>query len=409
MNLPLFFSARFWGTLADQFLLFVVPLVVYQVTQSVAWSSLAFAIETIPRVAYTPFSGIVADFYSPLKTVRAMMLTRMLLCFSAIGLNFVFVDEATLTILIILASLTGLAAAQSFISYEVLLPLVFKNIAFAKIQSWNQSVDKAAIILGPLLAALLVEYSHWQYAIIAAGVIYFIGQVCFSMAVRRYQCEYNNDPANNRSNKLPSFKQDLSRATKIVVSNKSLWRVIAQTALVNLIFGSAIATVAALVTGKFQLSAQSLGIIQMLGAVTSIVVLAGTAFMVKRMSLSTMGKVSFFSLCFGGFLYAVSGSICAFILGYVMVVGFDSMFNVYIRTVRRQIIPSADYGKATGVIVFLNNLTKPLSGILIAAGSVVTSTENILLCITIVVTLLGAAIFTYQTNEFSSENTVTVK
>lgn len=44
-----FYSSLFLSRLADQILLFMVPLVVFQVTQSAAWSGIAFFAETLPR------------------------------------------------------------------------------------------------------------------------------------------------------------------------------------------------------------------------------------------------------------------------------------------------------------------------------------------------------------------------
>ncbi len=42
-------------------------------------------------------------------------------------------------------------------------------------------------------------------------------------------------------------------------------------------------------------------------------------------------------------------------------IGFDKMFNVYIRSLRQKLIPPRDLGKTTGVIVMLNNLSQPLA------------------------------------------------
>jgi hypothetical protein len=44
-----FFHSLFIARLADQILLFLVPLVIFQSTGSVGWSSVAFFLETLPR------------------------------------------------------------------------------------------------------------------------------------------------------------------------------------------------------------------------------------------------------------------------------------------------------------------------------------------------------------------------
>jgi len=85
---PLFRAARgfllslFLSRLADQVLLFLVPLVVFQSTGSVAWSGLAFAAETFPRFLSFPVCGALCDRVSPLWLLRVSQLYRALVWFS---------------------------------------------------------------------------------------------------------------------------------------------------------------------------------------------------------------------------------------------------------------------------------------------------------------------------------------
>lgn len=390
MRTLLFFVSRFVVSLADQFLLFVVPIMVYQSTQSVAWSSLSFAIETIPRVCYTPFAGIIADKQSPYKTVQRMMTIRCILCALSLGLSLLLGADYLLFIIIGLSAFIGVASTQSFISSEVLLPVAFADLPFPKVQSWTQSVDQAAIVTGPILAATVLELASWQSAIFVASLLFFVGQWSFYSWLKNSHSHNNMLPKEH--NKATMFSQ-LNVALSIVKSNKKLLMVIAQTALVNLLFGSAMATAAAMVSGKFNLQATSFGILQMMGAITSIIVLMLTSLTLNKLSLNTVGKLSFMMICLGGALYSNGSSYVIFFLGFILVLGFDGMFNVYIRSIRQQLIPSDDYGKTTGVIVFLNNLTKPLSGIIIGALGFVASAESIIFSMVALVATIGILLF----------------
>jgi hypothetical protein len=51
-----------------------------------------------------------------------------------------------------------------------------------------------------------------------------------------------------------------------------------------------------------------------------------------------------------------------YLVGFVAVIGFDKMFNVYIRSLRQRIIPPQDFGKTTGLIVMLNSPSQPMAG-----------------------------------------------
>ena len=56
-----FYASLFMSRLADQVLLFLVPLVVFQTTQSAAWSGIAFFVETLPRFMAYPVCGALCD------------------------------------------------------------------------------------------------------------------------------------------------------------------------------------------------------------------------------------------------------------------------------------------------------------------------------------------------------------
>jgi len=382
-----FFISRFTVSLADQFLLFVVPIMVYQKTQSVAWSSLSFALETIPRVFYTPIAGIVSDKRSPLKTVKSMMLIRLLLCVGAVGVSAILGEDSTLIVIIGLSALVGLASTQSFMSSEVLLPITFKEVNFARVQSWTQSVDQMAIVIGPMLAATVLELFDWSAVILVAGGLFLVGQMSFSLWVRKL--EYHDD----YQMKPLDITQQLKCAFQVVVQHQGLLNIIAQTALVNLLFGSALATAAAMVTGKFNLNASSFGFLQMMGAITSIGVLTITALIAQKIGLVSIGRIAFTLICFGGGLYALGQSYWVFFIGFIVILGFDGMFNVYIRSLRQKVIPVQDYGKATGAIVFLNNITKPLSGLIIGALGFWVSVELIILAMVSFSIFAGIVLF----------------
>jgi len=75
-----FYTSLFLSRLADQILLFLVPLVVFQVTQSTAWSGVAFFVETLPRFLSFPICGALCDRISPLRLLRISQMARALAC-----------------------------------------------------------------------------------------------------------------------------------------------------------------------------------------------------------------------------------------------------------------------------------------------------------------------------------------
>ncbi len=79
-----FFTSLFLSRLADQMLLFIVPLVVFQATHSASWAGLAFFVESLPRFLAFPVCGALCDKYSPTRILHISQLIRTLLCLLAI-------------------------------------------------------------------------------------------------------------------------------------------------------------------------------------------------------------------------------------------------------------------------------------------------------------------------------------
>ncbi len=120
-------------------------------------------------------------------------------------------------------------------------------------------------------------------------------------------------------------------------------------------------------TGAFRQSGGVHAALQVAGAIAAVAILL----FVARIEISRvrLGIVAFVAIAAGGLAMGMAGSIAVNATGFLLVVGFDKMFNAYIRSARQAIIPPRDYGKTTGVIVLLNNATQPLAGLLVGRFS----------------------------------------
>lgn len=107
------------------------------------------------------------------------------------------------------------------------------------------------------------------------------------------------------------------------------------------------------------------------------------------MPLNRMGALAFGLILVGGLVTALSPNPWTYAIGFLLVVGFDKMFNIYIRSSRQKVIPVKDYGKTIGVVVMLNNLTQPLAGLAIGLLDKHVSTGGIILILTCAMALMG--------------------
>ena len=377
----LFFTSMFAARLADQFLLFVVPLVVYQTTQSVSLSGLAYAAETLPRVLFYPVCGVLSDRYSPLRLMQLSQIGRAVIC--VLGLiGFALFDG--LGWVVGISAICGLLTTQGFMAREVLLPQIFASARFEKIQSVSQSVNQASIVLGPLLAATLFAISNWQTVVVVAAVLFAIAEL--SMMIWRH---FNQTPI-EATDENPSWIAPFKIAFSHLISLPGLKRVIALTASVNLVFGITLATSAAMVTGLHGQSEEHYALLQTVGAAFTIIVLMLVG--ASRLSVGRIGLISFAGVFVGGVLTAISPDYWLYMVGFAVVLGFDGMFNIYIRTVRQKIIPARDYGKTTGVIILFNNMTQPIAGLLVGLTGSLAQTSWLILVLSLVMLVSGVVL-----------------
>jgi MFS family permease len=378
----LFYVSLFLSRLADQVLLFLVPLVVFETTGSVAWSGLAFAVETLPRFLACPLCGAMCDRISPLKLLRTSQLYRALVCLGGVA---AFAVVGGVGWLVALSAICGVLTVQGMMAREVMLPQVFKLHRFEKVLAHAQIADQLGMVLGPLLAALLLGWWHWSYVVAVTSVLFLLADATITLWWRATR------PTLAAPEVAPGhWAAPIKTAFLHVLRLPGLKKVIVLAAGVNLVIGVTLATSAAMVTGLHHRSSGDYALLQTAGAVVTVVILLAVAR--ASWSLRTLGGLSFSLIFAGGVLTALSASGWGYLLGFLLVVGFDKMFSIYIRSLRQKIIPPKDLGKTTGVIVMLNNLSQPAAGLVVGLFASAKQAQSVILVLTLVMGGLGLAV-----------------
>jgi hypothetical protein len=184
--------------------------------------------------------------------------------------------------------------------------------------------------------------------------------------------------------------QPLRIAFSHIRQSAELKKIICLAAGVNLIVGVTLASSAAMVIGSFGESKDVYAALQASGALVTILILFGLARM--TFPLSVLGGVSYCAITVGALITATGASFEIYLLGFLLVVGFDKMFNVYMRTIRQRVIPVRDFGKTVGVITLLNNLTQPLAGLWVGVLAVSMGLRGVILALAVAAVLIGLAV-----------------
>ena len=379
-----FFISLFVSRLADQILLFIVPLIVFQTTNSVSWAGLAFFVESLPRYLAFPVCGALCDKYPPVRILHISQVYRAVACVIAVGLYALFDG---IHWVVMLSALCGVLTTQGVMAREVLMPHIFKHYTYGKTLSYSQIADQSGLVLGPLVAALLLEIWAWHWVVMAVAGLFVLADLAMLFWQR-----------NTRVN-LPTFEQHqdlwlqpLRIAFRHIRQLAELQKIIVLAVGVNLLIGVTLATSAAMVIGQYAAGKQTYAGLQAAGALTTIAILFYLAR--STLSLKVLGSLSYSMIACGALITALSPNIWAYTLGFLLITGFDKMFNIYFRSVRQKVIPPQDFGKTVGVVSLLNNLSQPLAGLLIALLAGPLGTQTVILWLTGLTALIGATLVT---------------
>ncbi|MBO0345356.1 MFS transporter [Roseibium limicola] len=378
-----FFVSLFLTRLADQILLFLVPLVVFQITGSVSWSGLAFFAETLPRYVAFPIAGILCDRHPPYRLLRLSQAMRAVVCIIGIAGEL---SVGGVWWLIVLSALSGVLTTQGLMAREAILPRVFATERFEKVASYTQLADQLGTVLGPLIAASLMAVLPWQAVVVLAAGLFLLADLASALWPAR------TDPSLTHMPKVSEpWIRSLATGLDRIITLPGLMRPILLAAAVNLIIGVTLATSAAMVTGVQGLGEGAYALLQTGGALATVAILLVTAHV--GWPYQRMGVASYCLVAGGAYLTSFGELPVVYTIGFLLVTGFDKMFNVYVRTLRKTLIPLEDFGKTTGLIVCFNNLSQPLAGLLVTLYAVGEDASAVIFALTMVMVATGAVLF----------------
>jgi len=265
-----------------------------------------------------------------------------------------------------------------------MLPQIFSTQQFQRVLAYSQLADQLGFVLGPMLAALLLGLWRWEWVVGATGVLFLLADAALLLWARASGFRAGDPPPA----KPGHWTMPLRIALRHVLLLPGLKKVVLLAAAENLVIGVTLATSAAMVTGIHAQSSRYYAGLQTAGAVATVLILLTIAR--NAWPARTLGLLAFASICAGGVIAGASAAPWGYAVGFLLIVGFDKMFNVYIRSARQKIIPPEDYGKTTGVVILLNNMTQPLAGLLVGIFSARAQTGLLIVALSLAMGCIGA-------------------
>ena len=387
-----FYGSLLLSRLADQVLLFLVPLVVYQQTGSASWTGIAFFVETLTRFVAFPICGVLSDRHPPMRLLRQSQALRALSCMAGLAAGFALEGQPALVALVLVSAACGVFTTQGVMAREVLLPHIFPGERFERVLAHAQIADQLGMVAGPVVAAAALAMWPWQGVLGCSALLFIVADAGLAW----WQRHHTGDLPQGRNASGESWWTPLRIALHHIARLPGLKPLIALAAGVNLVVGVTQATAAAMVTGLLGQSDARYAQLQTAGAVVTVLVLAWVARVHWRGH--ALGVWSYTLLLVGGLMTAWAVHPLVYALGFLLVIGFDKMFSVYIRAGRQRIIPPQDFGKTSGVVVLLNNLTQPLAGLAVGVGAQGADARGVITVLVVGMALMGGAVVWWGRN-----------
>lgn len=350
-----YYVLRTVGSLANQFLQFLLPVIIYSATGSVLWTGIAFIVEWGPRLLSLLVAGAMIDRFG----IRVVYVSSDLLrlAVAATACVVMAIDHGAVRwCLLAIAVVSGACFEQSFIAGEKAVRVLAPLATMHRSQSILGAIDQATLVLAPAFGA----------AVLVAGPL--PSTLCVTVAFAVDLVLALRLPAQAPAEEDTSILQSVAEGVRTVTRSPVLRDVVALTMLVNLMMGVILSGAPVLVSRAHH-SGSYLGLVYAVGGVASIAVLSSVGKVISRLGLLGLGVLTQLAVCA---TYALAGaSSQAFVFAAVMAVflSAESMFTVFIRTVRAHVVPPESFARVVGVIVLLNFAPMPLAGVIVGASA----------------------------------------
>lgn len=153
-NFATYWFGEFISVVGDHISMIAFPLLVLQMTGSVAMTGMVFAAQGLPRAILMLAGGAVVDRSSP----RFVMLLTNLVRFVLVMLvaYFIYIDIASLELIFAMALLFGIADAFFYPANTAIVPSLVGKEQLKEANALVQGSIWVGVIIGPALAGLVI-------------------------------------------------------------------------------------------------------------------------------------------------------------------------------------------------------------------------------------------------------------
>jgi MFS family permease len=227
------FSFLFFGQvlslLGSSISMVILPVIVYQLTNSTAAMGMVMAFYMLPHVLILPFSGIIVDRLNRVKIMLITDLVRFLIV--SLFAVLAFTDQLQLSMLYMIVAILGLMDGIFQPAFSAVRAKVFTPDIRTSANSIMQISIQGIRIIGPALGGVIITYFSLGVGLGIDALTYILS---FIFILFLGKLKFKQD--NNTRNKM-SIKTDFMEGISVLKKDAWLWVTILSFSLINICLG----------------------------------------------------------------------------------------------------------------------------------------------------------------------------
>ncbi|MFD6989341.1 MFS transporter [Streptomyces sp. NPDC059943] len=336
-----------------------IPLLVLATTGSAALTGLAFAMEWIPRLAVVTVAGTLVDRHGPALVFRLACTLRALVALTAAVVLPALAGGTEMTVMV-LAAASGALNQFSYVAAETSGADASRRAGSRahRVQSVLLGVDQTALLAGPALAGLLVQWTGSTGLLTTCAAFSLLAAVLTPRQLARRE---TSSPADA----VPA--PGLRTGWSVLRKRPALAWLVGGLAVSNLSVGLLQAATPVIVVQQLRHSTGSVGLIWSAAAVASLLAVAACRAAISRWGLWPIGAVSATVAAGACLAVAQATTYSAYLVLVAVFMAGEGGLTVVLRTLRSHLIPAPVFGATLALTILLLLAPFPLAGLLVAA------------------------------------------
>ncbi|SET65025.1 Major Facilitator Superfamily protein [Pseudomonas sp. NFR09] len=351
-SLTSFIIARGFGLLADEMFLFAVPVALYVATGELAWVGLSVMGLTVWRVLLLPWLALYIDRHRLRPQLLSIDAGRIVLtALMALTIRWHWVTIA-------LAGALALLNTYSFIMLEKTVASHSAPHELGRLQARLQTIEQIARVVAPSVGGFTLYLGGLRMIALVACAIFACSLCSLWFGFRP-----------DEDKPVPGKHSSVLKGVRTLWSRPRMVWLVAVSMASNLVESLLMSLAPMMFITRFHMTEVDLGTFLSVTAAVSIAVLSVLSLRGHVYIGRTFAHTLLIAMAVVALVIPMANTLGVFAGLYLAFIIMRTVFVIHVRTERARAIPSADFGKALGVMIALLQLPIPVSGFLISMST----------------------------------------